>query len=81
MSCSTQIKDSLRRLRLETLPMFYQHRADPQTPAEEVAQTIAELMKEGKVQRSGVRSKRTLLPYLLWAHATTPNSRNRCSDQ
>ena len=47
-------EDSLRRLRLETLPMFYQHRADPQTPAEEVAQTIAELMKEGKVQHWGM---------------------------
>ena len=45
---------SLRRLRLETLPMFYQHRADPDTPAEEVAQTIAELMKEGKVQHWGM---------------------------
>ena len=42
-------EDSLRRLKLDTLPMFYQHRADPDTPAEEVAQTIAELMKEGKV--------------------------------
>ena len=47
-------EDSLRRLRLETLPMFYQHRADPDTPAEEVAQTIAELMKEGKVQHWGM---------------------------
>ena len=28
-------EDSLRRLRLETLPMFYQHRADPNVPAEE----------------------------------------------
>ena len=45
---------SLRRLRLETLPMFYQHRADPDTPAEEVAQTIAELMKEGKVRHWGM---------------------------
>lgn len=47
-------EDSLRRLRLEALPMFYQHRADPNTPAEEVAQTIAELMKEGKVQHWGM---------------------------
>ena len=47
-------EDSLRRLRLEALPMFYQHRADPNTPAEEVAQTIAELMKEGKVLHWGM---------------------------
>ena len=47
-------EDSLRRLRLDALPMFYQHRADPDTPAEEVAQTISELMKEGKVLRWGM---------------------------
>ena len=34
--------------------MFYQHRADPNTPAEEVASTIADLMKEGKVQHWGM---------------------------
>ena len=47
-------EESLRRLRLESLPMFYQHRADPNTPAEEVAATIADLIKEGKVQRWGM---------------------------
>lgn len=47
-------EDSLRRLRLETLPMFYQHRADPNTAPEEVAETIGELMKEGKVLHWGM---------------------------
>lgn len=47
-------EDSLRRLKLEALPMFYQHRADPGTPAEEVAHTIAELMREGKVLHWGM---------------------------
>ena len=47
-------EESLRRLRLDSLPMFYQHRADPNTPAEEVASTIADLMKEGKVQHWGM---------------------------
>lgn len=47
-------EESLRRLRLDSLPMFYQHRADPDTPVEEVASTIADLMKEGKVQRWGM---------------------------
>ena len=37
-------EESLRRLRLESLSMFYQHRADPNTPAE-VAATIADLIK------------------------------------
>lgn len=47
-------EESLRRLRLESLPMFYQHRADPNVEPEEVAQTIADLMKEGKVQHWGM---------------------------
>ncbi|WP_346978382.1 aldo/keto reductase [Barnesiella intestinihominis] len=47
-------EESLKRLRLDSLPMFYQHRADPNTPPEEVASTIADLMKEGKVQRWGM---------------------------
>lgn len=47
-------EDSLRRLRLDALPMFYQHRADPDTPAEDVAQTVAELIKEGKVLHWGM---------------------------
>ena len=47
-------EDSLRRLRLDSLPMFYQHRADPNVPAEEVASTIADLIKEGKVQHWGM---------------------------
>lgn len=47
-------EESLRRLRLDSLPMFYQHRADPDTAPEEVAQTIAELMSEGKVQHWGM---------------------------
>ena len=34
--------------------MFYQHRADPNVSAEEVASTIADLMKEGKVQHWGM---------------------------
>lgn len=47
-------EESLRRLKLDSLPMFYQHRADPNTPAEEVASTIADLIKEGKVQHWGM---------------------------
>ena len=47
-------EESLHRLRLNSLPMFYQHRADPNVSVEEVASTIAELMKEGKVQHWGM---------------------------
>ena len=47
-------EDSLRRLRLETLPMFYQHRFDRNTPVEDVAGTIQDLIKEGKVLHWGM---------------------------
>ncbi|TLD80907.1 aldo/keto reductase [Helicobacter sp. MIT 05-5293] len=47
-------EQSLKRLNLEQIPLFYQHRFDPKTPIEEVAQTIKELIKEGKVARWGV---------------------------
>lgn len=47
-------EESLQRLGLDSLPMFYQHRLDRNTPIEEVASTIADLMREGKVQRWGL---------------------------
>lgn len=47
-------EESLRRLRIDSIPLFYQHRYDSNTPIEEVAQTIGELIKEGKVQRWGL---------------------------
>ncbi|WP_294477656.1 aldo/keto reductase [uncultured Bacteroides sp.] len=47
-------EESLKRLRLDSIPMFYQHRFDPKVSAEEVAATIADLIKEGKVQRWGM---------------------------
>lgn len=47
-------EESLRRLRLDSIPLFYQHRFDRNTPIEEVADTISDLIKEGKVQRWGL---------------------------
>lgn len=47
-------EESLKRLRLDSIPLFYQHRFDRNTPIEEVAETIKELIKEGKVQRWGL---------------------------
>lgn len=47
-------EESLRRLRIDTIPLFYQHRFDPNVPIEEVAGTISDLMKEGKVQHWGL---------------------------
>ncbi|MDE5611356.1 MAG: aldo/keto reductase [Odoribacter sp.] len=47
-------EESLKRLRTDSIPLFYQHRYDPHTPIEEVAETIKELIQEGKVQRWGL---------------------------
>lgn len=47
-------EESLRRLRLDSIPLFYQHRFDRNTPIEEVADTINDLIREGKVQRWGL---------------------------
>lgn len=47
-------ENSLRSLGIETLGMFYQHRSDPNTPIETVAETIAALIKEGKILHWGL---------------------------
>lgn len=46
--------ESLRRLGVETLDLFYQHRVDPSVPIEDVAGTVAELVKAGKVRHFGM---------------------------
>ncbi len=45
---------SLRRLRVETIDLFYQHRVDLEVPIEEVAGTVKELIAEGKVKHFGL---------------------------
>ena len=45
---------SLRRLRVETLDLLYQHRVDPNVPMEDVAGTVKELIAEGKVKHFGL---------------------------
>lgn len=47
-------ENSLRNLGVETIGMFYQHRSDPNTPIEVVAETVGELIKEGKVLHFGL---------------------------
>ena len=45
---------SLKRLRVETLDLFYQHRVDPDVPIEDVAGAVGELVQEGKVRFFGL---------------------------
>lgn len=44
----------MKRLRLEAIPLFYQHRFDKNTPVEDVAGTLVDLIKEGKVLHWGM---------------------------
>jgi aryl-alcohol dehydrogenase-like predicted oxidoreductase len=57
-SRSEQIKRvadaSLKRLRVETIDLFYQHRVDPNVPIEDVAGTVKDLIQAGKVKHFGL---------------------------
>jgi len=43
------VEQSLKRLKTDRIDLYYQHRVDPNVPIEDVAGTIKELIKEGKV--------------------------------
>ncbi|WP_321332513.1 aldo/keto reductase [uncultured Bacteroides sp.] len=45
---------SLKRLRVEAIDLFYQHRVDPEVPIEDVAGTVKDLIQEGKVKHFGL---------------------------
>jgi aryl-alcohol dehydrogenase-like predicted oxidoreductase len=45
---------SLRRLRVDAIDLFYQHRVDPDVPIEDVAGTVKDLIREGKVRHFGL---------------------------
>ncbi len=47
-------EQSLRRLKTDRIDLFYQHRADPAVPIEEVAGTVRDLIREGKVKHFGL---------------------------
>ena len=48
------VEGSLRRLRTDHIDLYYQHRVDPNVPIETVAETVGELIKEGKVLHWGL---------------------------
>jgi aryl-alcohol dehydrogenase-like predicted oxidoreductase len=45
---------SLKRLRIEAIDLFYQHRVDPDVPIEDVAGAVSELIAAGKVRHFGL---------------------------
>ena len=48
------VENSLRRLGTDHIDLYYQHRADPHVPVEEVAEVMADLIREGKITHWGL---------------------------
>lgn len=48
------LEGSLKRLHTDCIDLYYQHRVDPNTPIEEVADTMADLIREGKIRYWGL---------------------------
>lgn len=61
---------SLRRLGTDRIDLFYQHRIDPDVPVEDVAGTVRDLIREGKVKHFGMSEAGT--QSLRRAHAVQP---------
>jgi aryl-alcohol dehydrogenase-like predicted oxidoreductase len=63
-------EESLRRLRVEAIDLFYQHRVDPEVPIEDVAGTVQDLIQEGKVRHFGLSEASAAT--IRRAHAVQP---------
>src|ERR1022692_701749 len=50
----SSVEASLRRLGIETIDLYYQHRVDPTTPIEETVGAMAQRVKEGKIRHIGL---------------------------
>jgi len=64
------VEESLKRLRTDRIDLLYQHRTDPNIPTEEVAGTVADLIREGKVKHWGLSEAGT--ETIRRAHAELP---------
>jgi aryl-alcohol dehydrogenase-like predicted oxidoreductase len=86
---------SLRRLRVEAIDLFYQHRPDPNVPVEDVAGAVKDLIREGKVKHFGlsesgadlIRRAHAVQPvtalqseYSLWWRAVEPEILPACEE-
>lgn len=61
---------SLKRLKVDCIDLFYQHRVDPEVPIEDVAGTVKELIREGKVKHFGMSEANA--ETIRRAHAVQP---------
>lgn len=64
------VEGSLKRLRTDHIDLLYQHRVDPKVPIEDVAGTVADLIREGKVRYFGLSEAGAAT--IRRAHATCP---------
>ena len=64
------VEGSLRRLGIDCIDLYYQHRIDPKVEPEVVAETMAELIREGKIRHWGISEVGE--EYLRRAHAVCP---------
>lgn len=86
---------SLRRLKVDTIDLFYQHRVDPNVPIEDVAGAVGELVREGKVRHFGlseagaatIRRAHAVFPvtavqseYSLWTRDPEPEVLPTCAE-
>jgi len=79
---------SLKRLGIDTIDLYYQHRVDPQVPIEETVGAMAQLVKQGKVRYLGLSEASAAIrcmrlprcrPNIRCGHATLrPTSCQRC---
>jgi aryl-alcohol dehydrogenase-like predicted oxidoreductase len=66
-----QVADaSLKRLKVEAIDLFYQHRVDPEVPIEDVAGAVKDLIKQGKVKHFGLSE--AAAQTIRRAHAVQP---------
>ncbi len=65
-----QCEESLIRLGIDTIDLYYQHRVDPETPIEETVHAMAKLVQEGKVRYIGLSEASPDM--ILRAHAVHP---------
>ncbi len=66
----SSVEGSLKRLGIHVIDLYYQHRADPQTPIEETVTALAQLVKEGKIKAIGLSEVSAAT--LKRAHAVHP---------
>jgi aryl-alcohol dehydrogenase-like predicted oxidoreductase len=64
------VEGSLRRLKVDAIDLYYQHRVDPEVPIEDVASTVKDLIQQGKVKHFGLSE--AAAKTIRRAHAVQP---------